>query len=136
MNVDLNRYKDFVQGVTSGASEDLEVLIARMRALQSSEPQLNVALLVTAGIGLASEGGEFDEIVKKLIFQGKPWNEENRHHMFRELGDIAWYWVSACRAIGVDPNEVIEENVRKLESRYPGGTFDVHYSENRKTGDL
>ncbi|CAB4123217.1 NTP-PPase_u4 domain containing protein [uncultured Caudovirales phage] len=136
MNVDLNRYKDFVQGVTSGASEDLEILITRMRALQSVEPQLNVSLLLTAGIGLASEGGEFDEIVKKMIFQGKPWNEETRHHMFRELGDICWYWVSACRAIGVDPNEVIEENVRKLESRYPGGTFDVHYSENRKEGDL
>ena len=136
MNVDLNRYKDFVQGITSGASEDLEILITRMRALQSVEPQLNVSLLLTAGIGLASEGGEFDEIVKKMIFQGKPWNEETRHHMFRELGDICWYWVSACRAIGVDPNEVIEENVRKLESRYPGGTFDVHYSENRKEGDL
>jgi len=136
MNVDLNRYQNFVQAVTSEASEDLEVLITRLRVLQSSEPQLNVSLLLTAGIGLASEAGEFDELVKKCAFQGKPWNEETRHHMFRELGDIAWYWVSACRAIGVDPNEVIEENVRKLESRYPGGAFDVHYSENRKAGDL
>lgn len=136
MTVDLNKYTDFVQVVTSGASEDLEVLIARLRALQSSEPQLNVSLLLTAGIGLASEGGEFDELVKKITFQGKPWNEETRHHMKRELGDVMFYWISACRAIGVDPNAVIEENVHKLEARYPGGKFTVERSENRKDGDL
>ena len=136
MTVDLNRYQDFVHGVTSGASEELEVLIARLRALNNSEPKLNVSLLLTASIGLASEGGEFSELVKKMAFQGKPWNEDVRYHMKRELGDIAWYWANACRAIGIDPNEVIEENVRKLESRYPGGEFDVHYSENRKEGDL
>ena len=136
MNVDLNRYKDFVQGVTSGASENLESLISTMRILQTQEPPLNVSLLLTAGIGLASEAGEFDELVKKMIFQGKPWNEETRHHMFRELGDIIFYWMEACRAIGVDPNEVIEENVRKLEARYPGGKFTVERSENRKAGDI
>ena len=85
---------------------------------------------------ILDEGGEFDEIVKKMVFQGKPWNEDQRFHLMRELGDVAWYWVNACRAIGVDPNEVIEENVRKLEARYPGGKFDVHHSENRKAGDL
>lgn len=136
MNVDLNRYKDFVQGVTSGASEELEVLIARMRSLQDSEPRLNVALLLTGGIGLASEGGEFSELVKKCVFQGKPWNQDVRHHMLRELGDIVFYWMEACRAIGVDPNEVIEENVRKLEARYPGGKFTVDRSENREQGDI
>ena len=136
MNVDLNRYKDFVQGVTSGASEDLEVLITRMRALQSSAPAVNMSLLLTASIGLASEGGEFSELVKKMAFQGKPWNDDVRHHMLRELGDVMFYWMEACRAIGVDPNEVIEENVRKLEARYPSGKFDVQSSENRKAGDL
>ena len=136
MNMDLNRYKDFVQGVTSGASEDLEILITRLRALQSSEPQVNMSLLLTASIGLASEGGEFSELVKKMAFQGKPWNEETHHHMFRELGDIIFYWMEACRAIGVDPNEVIEENVRKLEARYPGGKFTVERSENRVEGDI
>lgn len=35
-----------------------------------------------------------------------------------------------------DPSEVIAENVKKLESRYPGGTFDVSMSENRQVGDL
>jgi hypothetical protein len=36
----------------------------------------------------------------------------------------------------LDPNEVIAENVRKLEKRYPGGSFDAYYSENRQDGDL
>ena len=122
--------------MTHGASEDLEVLITRMRALQSSAPAVNMSLLLTASIGLASEGGEFSELVKKMAFQGKPWNDDVRHHMLRELGDVMFYWMEACRAIGVDPNEVIEENVRKLEARYPGGKFTVERSENRKEGDL
>jgi NTP pyrophosphatase (non-canonical NTP hydrolase) len=136
MTVDLNLYEQFVEKVTSQPSNDINELIYRLRDLSTQEPKLNVSLLLTAGIGLASEAGEFDEIIKKMVFQGKPWNEDAKFHLFRELGDIAWYWVNACRAIGVDPNAVIEENVRKLESRYPGGTFNVHSSENRKDGDL
>jgi NTP pyrophosphatase (non-canonical NTP hydrolase) len=131
--VDLNKYRDFVAEVTSNASNDLEAMITRLRELNEV---VNIALLMTGSTGIAAEGGEFAEIVKKCVFQGKPMNDETVFHMKRELGDIAWYWVNACRAIGVDPNEVIAENVRKLEARYPGGEFNVHYSENRKIGDL
>ena len=132
--IDLNKYQDFVQAVTSDASNNTGTFIARVLELQ--ELGLNVPLLATAGIGLASEGGEFNEIVKKMLFQGKPFNEDNRFHMKRELGDIFWYWTNACRALGYDPNDVIAENVTKLEARYPGGHFDAFYSENRKEGDL
>ena len=135
MQVDLNRYSKFVETVTSEASNDTEKFIERLRELEQNE-NLNIALLNTASTGLASEGGEFSEIVKKMMFQGKAFNEEHRFHMKRELGDIFWYWVNACRALNYDPNEVIAENVAKLESRYPGGSFDVYYSENRKEGDL
>jgi NTP pyrophosphatase (non-canonical NTP hydrolase) len=134
-NIDLNKYKDFVQEVTSEASNDTETLIARLRELKQ-QPNINPALLMTASTGLASEGGEFSEIVKKMMFQGKPFTEENRFHMKRELGDIIWYWTNACRALNYDPNDIIAENVSKLESRYPGGHFDAFYSENRKEGDL
>jgi NTP pyrophosphatase (non-canonical NTP hydrolase) len=132
--IDLNKYSEFVDGVTSDPSKDLEVLIARMRKLQDAGA--NVPRLLTAGIGLASEGGEFDEIVKKIIFQGKEYSAENVFHMKRELGDIIWYWVQACMALGLDPNEVVAENVNKLESRFPGGQFDAWYSENRKDNDI
>lgn len=131
--IDLQKYQEFVEVVTSGASNDLEQMIARMRELNET---VNIALLMTGGIGMASEGGEFNEIIKKCVFQGKPMNADTVFHMKRELGDIAWYFVNACRAIGENPNEVIAENVRKLEARYPGGQFDPYYSENRKAGDL
>lgn len=134
-HIDLNKYQDFVQAVTSEASNDTAAMIRRLQELDN-EPNLNISLLMTAGIGLASEGGEFNEIVKKMVFQGKPFNEDNRFHMKRELGDIFWYWTNACRALGYDPNEVIGENVDKLVARYPGGSFDAYYSENRKAGDL
>ena len=131
--IDLNRYTEFVRVVTSAESNDTEALIHRMREL---DKDTNVALLTTAAIGLASEGGEFNEIVKKMLFQGKPFNEDNRFHLMRELGDIIWYWTNACRALGYDPNEVVAENVRKLEARYPGGAFNAWYSENRLDGDI
>tara|TARA_Y100000022_G_C13111025_1_gene311247 strand:+ start:106 stop:516 length:411 start_codon:yes stop_codon:yes gene_type:complete len=131
--IDLNRYKDFVEAVTSDASNDHVVMSERMTELAET---VNPALLMTAAVGISAEGGELMEIVKKCVFQGKPMNEDTVFHMKRELGDIMWYWINACRAIGEDPNDVIAENVRKLEARYPGGEFDVHYSENRQTGDL
>lgn len=133
--VDLNAYKDFVGAVTSEESNNTSALAARLEALENNY-NVNAALLLTASIGLASEGGEFSEIVKKAAFQGKPLDPDTQFHMKRELGDIIWYWVNACRALGLDPNEVVAENVRKLEARYPGGTFDVYYSENRQEGDL
>jgi NTP pyrophosphatase (non-canonical NTP hydrolase) len=132
-NVDLNKYKDFVEQVTSLESNNVSDMTHRM--IEISE-KCNPALLMTGAIGIASEGGEFAEIVKKCVFQGKPMDDETVFHCKRELGDIMWYWINSCRALGLDPNEVVAENVNKLKARYPGGEFDVHYSENRKDGDL
>jgi len=137
-NIDLNKYKDFVEAVTSRPSNDLTDFINRLDNLDGNDggPDINVPLLITACMGLAAEAGEFIEVPKKIIFQGKPLDAENVFHMKRELGDVMWYWINACRALNLDPNDVIDENVRKLESRYPGGSFDAHYSENRKQGDI
>lgn len=137
MNVDLTRYSKFVAGVTSKESMNYDFLHKRIQELRNQEsPVFNPALLLTASTGLGSESGEFQEIVKKVFFQGKPMNDETLFHAKRELGDIIWYWTNACTALGLDPNEVIEENVNKLQSRYPGGQFDVHHSEHRQPGDL
>lgn len=134
-NADLNKYKEFVKVVTSDASNSTSALTDTLDNLEK-ESGVNMALLLTGSIGMASEGGEFSEIVKKCIFQGKPLDADTIFHAKRELGDIMWYWVNACRALDLDPNEVLAENVKKLEARYPGGSFDVHYSENRQDGDL
>jgi NTP pyrophosphatase (non-canonical NTP hydrolase) len=144
MTVDLNRYKEFVEAVTSQPSNDLTAFMNRLDEIdanwdfesQGHGPDINVPLLLTAALGLAAETGEFCEIPKKIYFQGKPLTEENVFHMKRELGDIMWYWMNACRALNLDPNDVIAENVNKLKARYPGGEFDVYHSENRSQGDL
>lgn len=142
--VDLNSYTKFVAAVTSHASNDLTTFMNRLDVLDGNYdfvnnqhgPDVNVPLMLTGVMGLCSETGELMEIVKKITFQGKPFNEENLFHMKRELGDIIWYWTNMCRALHLDPNQVIAENVEKLKSRYPDGEFDVYYSENRKSGDL
>jgi len=133
--VNLNSYYDFVSAVTSDESNSTVAMATRMQETEA-ESGVNIALLMTAAIGMAAEGGEFAEIPKKVVFQGKPLDEATQFHMKRELGDIMWYWMNACRALNLDPNEVIAENVNKLEKRYPGGSFDVLYSENRQAGDL
>ena len=134
-NIDLNKYKEFVGEVTSNESNNTEALATMLNKLDK-ESGVNMAQLLTGAIGIASEGGEFAEIVKKCIFQGKPLDDETQFHAKRELGDIIWYWINSCRALDLDPNEVIAENVRKLEKRYPGGSFDAYYSEHRQDGDL
>ena len=127
LNIDLNKYKQFVEQVTSLESNDTDYLTQRLIKLEQ-ETNVNIALLLTGAIGLSSEGGEFAEIIKKCIFQGKPLDKDTRFHIKRELGDILWYWINSVRALGLDPNTVIEENVNKLKSRYPGGEFDPYYS--------
>ena len=135
MTVDTERYLDFVAGVTSQPSTDLPTLLSRITDLDVGD-DADIPRLLTAALGLAAESGEFTEVVKKIILQGKPYNEENVFHMKRELGDICWYLAQACMALDTTFDEVIEMNVEKLKTRYPGGEFDVHFSENRKEGDL
>ena len=127
-------YGDFVKKVTSEPSLDLDALKQSLEDVESKSP-IESARLMTAALGLGSETGEFVEIVKKMFLQGKPPSEENIFHMKRELGDIMWYWVTACSALDLDPFEVIKENQDKLEARY-GEKFEVQRSEERNEGDL
>ena len=132
--IDFERYEKFVDAVTSEASTDFLALSERL--VELDEKGANIERLLTAGVGINAEGGEFLEIIKKMIFQGKPFNKENKEHMIIELGDLMWYAAQACMALEVTFDDVIARNVKKLEARYPGGAFDVYYSENRADGDL
>ena len=135
VNVDTEKYLDFVEGVTSDESLNYAALLGRLNKLEL-EDDCNVPQLLTAALGLTAESGEFTEVVKKIVFQGKPYNEDNVFHMKRELGDICWYIAQACMALDTSFDEIIEMNVDKLKKRYPGGEFDGHHSENRAEGDL
>ena len=132
--VDFEKYQEFVDAVTSDASTDFVALSDRLVTLD--EKGANIERLLTAGVGINAEGGEFLEIIKKMVFQGKPWDDHNREHLIIELGDLMWYVAQACMALGVSFDDLIARNVTKLEKRYPGGQFDVYYSENREEGDL
>jgi NTP pyrophosphatase (non-canonical NTP hydrolase) len=133
-HVNFNKYAEFVDAVTSDASKDFLALSDRL--VQLDEKGANIERLLTASVGINAEGGEFLEIVKKMVFQGKPYNEDNREHLIIELGDIMWYVAQACMALGVSIDDVVARNVQKLLKRYPEGAFDVYFSENRAEGDL
>ena len=133
-NVDFEKYTEFVDAVTSISSKDSEAFSVRLRELYAEG--LPVHRLLTAAVGMSAESGEFTEVVKKMIFQGKPVNEENLFHLKRELGDVMWYVAQACMALDTSFDEIVEMNVEKLKARYPGGEFDVYKSENRAKGDL
>ena len=131
--VNFERYQEFVSAVTSEASTNFVDFADRIGDLDRQGA--NIERLLTAGVGINAEGGEFLEIIKKMVFQGKPWNEDNREHLIIELGDIMWYVAQACMALEVTFDEVVETNVNKLKKRYPGGEFDVFKSENRAADD-
>lgn len=130
-----NDYAKFVVSTTSEESLRTEVMIDRLYGLSHTHKDTEFSQLLTASIGMQAESGEFSEVIKKIIFQGKEFNEAERFHLMRELGDVLWYWVQGCTALGYTPQEVMEENINKLESRYPNG-FEAARSEVRKEGDI
>ncbi len=127
-------YAKFVDNTTSRESKNFLGFIGRASELEV-EDNLNLPRLMTAAIGMLAESGEFAEVMKKIIFQGKEFNEDERFHMKRELGDVLWYWVQGCLALGYTPEEIMKENIAKLEKRYPNG-FEIARSEVREEGDI
>jgi NTP pyrophosphatase (non-canonical NTP hydrolase) len=126
------QYQEFVKSVTSTTSTNFDEYIASLTTLNQS---VNIATLDTGVTGMSAESGEFLDIIKKLKFQGKPLSDDVKFHMIRELGDIMFYWTMACSALGVEPAEVIAENIKKLAARYPDG-FSVTNSENKPASDV
>ena len=130
---DYEKYLEFVEYVTSDASKNYDAFSARLNEL--NEQEVNIERLLTGAVGINAEGGELMEIVKKMIFQGKPWNEDNRDHLIIELGDVMWYVAQVCLALNISMDEVVLKNVSKLLKRYPEGVFDVSKSEKRAADD-
>jgi len=134
MTIDLNKYVEFVDATTSNPSKQYSEFLKRLHDLELQE--FPTERLLTAAVGMSAEAGEFTEVVKKIIFQGKPVNEENLFHLKRELGDIMWYVSQACMGLDISIEEVIQMNFEKLSARYPEGAFTIERSENRVEGDL
>ena len=132
MTSSFDKYTQFVNSVTSTPSQDSDAFIYRLQELGGD---VAIHRLLTAAVGISAESGEFMEIVKKMIFQGKPCNEDNLEHLKIELGDVLWYVAQACMALDISFEEVADMNIDKLSKRYPDGHFAEYYSENRKAGD-
>ena len=142
-------YAKFVESTTSDASKNTLGLSSRILKLEGTtsstttssgetirEAEIHMATLLTSVVGMLAESGEFAEVVKKKLFQADTqFTNEEVFHMKRELGDVLWYWVQGCRALGFTPDEVMDENINKLESRYPNG-FEIIRSEVRAEGDI
>jgi len=128
--IELKDYEAFVGSTISQPSSGFSVLESRLRDFGVLIPEL-----LTASFGLTAEAGEFTEVVKKIVFQGKPLDEDNIFHLKRELGDVLWYVVVACKALNITLEDAIVMNVEKLSARYPQG-FDIIKSEVRKEGDV
>ena len=129
----LEQYVRFVDTVSSDPTEDTDNMVECIGIME--EQGVNVSRLLTASIGLSGEVGEFNDIVKKVLFQGKEVDEDTIRHLRSELGDICWYMAQACMALNTSFEEVIDMNIAKLSDRYPGG-FDALRSASRKEGDI
>ena len=75
-------------------------------------------MLIWNAVGLAGETGEIVEHVKKGVF--------HRHGvdhaiLVKEIGDALWYLAALCTVMGVDMSTVMEQNIEKLNRRYPNG---------------
>ena len=134
MTIDLKKYVEFVDATTSNPSKQYSEFLKRLHDLEVKN--FPTERILTAAVGMSAEAGEFTEIVKKIVFQGKPVNEENLFHLKRELGDIMWYVSQACLGLDISLEEVIQMNFEKLSARYPEGAFTIERSENRVEGDL
>ncbi len=135
--MDLMDYEMFVSSKTSEQSKNFDAMIESLTNLQEAGNRLGVRIpeLMTASAGLPAEAGEFSEIVKKMVYQGKPLDEATKIHLQKELGDLLFYAMMACTALGRTADEVIAMNCDKLNNRYKDG-FTVDESENRKDGDI
>ena len=127
-------YTRFVDEVTSDASKDSEAFTEALDIIEETS-SVPPERLLTAALGICAEGGEFTEVVKKCLFQGKPMYEHTVYHLKRELGDVMWYISQACIALDTSIEDILEMNISKLEDRYPNG-FEVFRSANRSEDDI
>lgn len=102
-------------------------------AMETLNPQLDRKdILINGVMGLCGEAGEAIDIVKKWLAQG---HALDRAHLVRELGDIAWYLAETATALDVPLEQVFQENLDKLQGRYPNG-FRQEQSLNRAQNDV
>lgn len=100
--------KKYISDATKTESTDFAAMDGRLA-------DNGMKRLLHAGIGLATESGEFLDALKKHIFYGK---ELDRVNLAEEMGDLFWYMAIVADELGLEFEEVMERNILKLKSRY------------------
>ncbi len=73
--------------------------------------------ILTWGLGIAGEAGDVASCIKKTII-----HENDQKQGIREnIGDTLWYAAMVCNYFDWDLQEILNENIAKLEKRYPEG---------------
>jgi len=123
----MQNYPNFVDYVLSEQSKDSQ---AFLESFEETNHNVNLPRLMTGAIGLSSESGEYLDVVKKILFQGKQLDDVTKNKLINELGDVLFYLTVSLIALNITLEEVLESNISKLSERYPEG-FDVKISESR-----
>ena len=112
--------RDYIQDAIRTESTDFKSMDQRLGVDGTKR-------LLHAGIGMATEAGEFLDALKKHIFYGK---ELDRVNLKEEMGDLFWYLAIACDELDVEFEPLMERNIAKLKARY-GEKFSESKAEKR-----
>ena len=106
-----------------------------VKALVKSGEQLKAEVephemhLLHMVLGISGEAGELLDAIKKSVMYRKPLNRTN---VIEELGDLEFYLEGLRQALGIDRAVCIDHNLRKLNTRYPNGSFSNQDAQERK----
>jgi NTP pyrophosphatase (non-canonical NTP hydrolase) len=84
--------------------------------------------LLHSSLGIGGEAGEVLDHVKKVVFNNRDLDID---HIVAEIGDILWYINLMLHTVNVPWITVLDKNIAKLETRYPGLKYDDDRSLNR-----
>ena len=100
------------------SGESLDNVAARIGQMHSAPEQGQ--RLLHAMLGLCTETGELQDIIKRALFYGGPVHSNViRANIIEECGDIEWYLALIYRTLDISQADVQTLNLTKLQKRYP-----------------
>jgi NTP pyrophosphatase (non-canonical NTP hydrolase) len=100
--------KKYKEMVIKTESKDFELISSRLKDKRAIR-------LLHGACGVATEGGELLDAMKKHIFYGK---EIDTVNIVEEIGDLMWYSAVILDELGVEFEDVMQKNINKLKARY------------------
>jgi NTP pyrophosphatase (non-canonical NTP hydrolase) len=73
--------------------------------------------ILTWGLGIAGEAGDIASCIKKTFAH----NNDQKEGIKENIGDTLWYAAMICNFFNWEIEEVLAQNIAKLQKRYPNG---------------